>query len=220
MVAKKTKSKTKAIGENVLAPLPSRIALRIPKRTFIVGPIMIAIIALLYFSKGFLVAAVVNGQPIPRFSVIKELEAQGGRQALDSLVVEILIRQEAGKKRIVVSQKELDEEIKKIEESVKSQGQSLDAVLALQKLTKNDVVERIRTQKFLEKLLGDDSKVSDQEITNYLETNKEFFAESLSEEEKKQSAKKQLQQTKLGEKAQKWIEEARKNANIFYFVDY
>jgi len=202
------------------SPLANKFSLKISKRYLLWGIVASLIVALLFFGRGFFIAAVVNGVPIPRISVIKELEAQGGRQTLDSLVIETLIRQEASKKGIVVSDKELEDGIKKIESSVSSQGQTLDALLAAQNRTRSYLLEQIRTQKLLEKMVGKDITITDQEITDYLEQNKEFFSESLSEEEKKKSAQQQLEQTRLGEKAQEWIKEARKNANIFYFVDY
>ena len=47
---------------------------------------LIAAISLGYLGKGLFVAALVNGMPISRLTVVKELEKQGGSQTLDNLV--------------------------------------------------------------------------------------------------------------------------------------
>src|SRR3989344_2004054 len=93
---------------------------------------LLVIGGLLYAFRTQLLAATVNGEMISRWKLIKQLEKQNGSQALDNLVVETLIMQEAKKKGVAVSDAELEEEIKKIEERFKTQGQELDQVLVTQ----------------------------------------------------------------------------------------
>ncbi len=64
---------------------------------FILAGVIIAA-ALLYYFRSAFVAATVNGQPISRLSLVRELEKQGGKQAMDSLITKTLIDQEAKKK--------------------------------------------------------------------------------------------------------------------------
>jgi len=73
------------------------------------GAVMLLVFVLLYFLKGFYIAAVVNGQPISRFSVIGELERRGGSQALDSLINQTLILQEAKKQNVTTTDQEIND---------------------------------------------------------------------------------------------------------------
>ena len=93
-----------------------RCKLRQPR--ILIGLIIIALVVVGFLLKGLFVAAMVNGQPIFRFTVINELEKQGGSQALSALVNQTLILQEAKKKNIQVTQEEIDNSVKQIEDSV------------------------------------------------------------------------------------------------------
>ncbi len=75
---------------------------------------VLVIAAVLYYIKGWFFAAVVNGQPVSRLAVVNQLEKTGGKQTLDSLINQSLILQEAKKLKITVSNKEVDDEIKRI----------------------------------------------------------------------------------------------------------
>ena len=67
----------------------------------------IAVFTIIFFAKSIFFAALVNGTPIMRYSVIKELEKQNGKQALESLITKKLILQTAKKKNIEVKQSDL-----------------------------------------------------------------------------------------------------------------
>lgn len=182
--------------------------------------IIIVLAAIALFFKGLFVAVLVNGQPITRFTVIKELEKQGGKQALSSLVNQALILQEAKKKNVEVSQKEIDGAVKQIEDSLKKQGQNLDAALAAQGMTIQDLSMQLKLRNLVEKLLADKIKVTDKEIKDYIEKNKDTFPTDMKEEEIKKNVGEQLKQQALGNASQAWLEELTKNAKINYFINY
>lgn len=181
---------------------------------------IIALGALLYFGRGLFVAAVVNGQPISRFSVISEAEKQSGQQSLQTLVRNTLIEQEARKSNVAITDQEINDEIKKIETSISKQGQKLDEVLAMQGMTQEDLKKIIRLQKLVEKIVGKDVKVSDEEINKYIEQNKDFLPKDKSEEELKKTAKESLTQQKLNTKINDWLTSLQTKAKIMYFVQY
>src|SRR3990167_8603459 len=84
-------------------------------------PLLIGIIvflALILLARRQLLAATVNGEPIGRLAVIAELEKQGGKNTLDSLITETIILQQAKKKNVTVTDKEIDKQIKDIEKSL------------------------------------------------------------------------------------------------------
>lgn len=178
---------------------------------------MVVVLGGLYYFKSWLVVAVVNNRPITRLALIQELEKQSGQKTLDLLITKTLIFQEAGKQNLAVFPEEVSEEIKKIEESLKGQGQSLEEVIKLQGLNLDEVKEQIKLQKLLEKLVAKDLTVSDQEIKDYLEKNKDYLPKDTSQEELNKQASDQLKQQKTDEKIQVWLKEIHDKAKIIYF---
>jgi parvulin-like peptidyl-prolyl isomerase len=225
MPVKKTRSQSKSKisikSQNMPEPLisePNTSRIRRPK--FLIVLIIIVLAAAAFYFKGLFIAALVNGEPITRIQVISELEKQGGKQALASLVNQALILQEAKKKNIQVNQSEIDASLKQIEDSLKSQGQSLDSALAAQGMTKQNLIEQLKLRNTVEKLLTDKIKVSDKEIADYIEKNKSSIPTGMKPEEIKKSVTEQLKQQKLSSASSAWLQELNKNAKINYFVNY
>jgi len=185
-----------------------------------IGLIVVVLAIGAFFLKGLFVAALVNGEPITRIAILSELEKQGGKQALSSLVNQVLILQEAKKKNVQVSQAEIDAATKQIEDSLKTQGQNLDTALVQQGMTRQDLSMQLKLRNLVEKLLVDKIKVTDAEIADYIKKNKDTFPAEMKEEEIKKRVGEQLKQQKLGSASQDWIEELNKNAKINYFVNY
>jgi len=211
-IAKATRSQEVKVDYSFLS--------RFKNRKFLIPLFLILIGGILFYFKGLFIVATVNGQPVTRLALIQELEKRNGKQMLSSLVTQILIQQEAQKQNIGVSQKEIDDEVKRVEEGLKKQGQTLDAALGFQGLTKNDFIAQIKLQKLVEKILAKDIKVTDKEINDYIEKNKDSIPKDLKAEEVTASARQQLQQQKLSSKAQPWIQGLQSKAKINYFVNY
>ena len=141
------------------------------RATLFVAVVLIIVGALFYF-KGLFIAAIVNGKPISRIEVIRELENASGRQALDALIVKRLIETEASRAGITVSQADIDAEIQILKNKISKQGGTLDLVLAQQGITPDQFREQILLQKKLEKILAKNTQVSDDEVNQYFEKNK------------------------------------------------
>jgi foldase protein PrsA len=175
--------------------------------------------AIAFYWKGLFIAAMVNGSPVSRFVVIHELESASGKKALDTIITKKLLNDEAKKKEIVITSDDLNAEITKIEEQVKAQGGTLDAVLLQQGMTRKDMEEQITFQKKLEKLLADKIQVTDEEAMKFLTDSK--VAVPKGEEDKfKEQAKTQIRGQKLNDAAGAFIESLKSDASIKYFVNY
>lgn len=184
-------------------------------------PLIIIVLAgFAYLFKDIFVVALVNGQPISRLMVINQLEKQSGKQVLSSLVTETLILQEANKRNVKVDNKEIDDEIKKIENDLKKQGQSLEQVLTFQGLRMEEVREQIKLQKLLEKMVGKDITITDKEVSDYIEKNKETLPQNQNEQQLKENVKNQLKQQKLSEKVGTFVSNLQQKATINYFKTY
>jgi len=183
-----------------------------------VGVIVVAILLFMY--KGLFVAAIVNGQPISRLAVVSALEKQGGKQALDNLVVESLVTQEAQKRNITVSQSDINDQLNKIEAQLKTQGMTLDDALAAQGLSKSDLMDQLKIQEMLTKMVGGQVSVSDADVQSYINNNQDSLPKNLSDADLKAQVKSQLEQQQLQTKTQALISQLQKNAKISYFVSY
>ena len=186
----------------------------------VIGVVIVLIIVALFFTKGLFVAATVNGNLISRLSVIKELEKQGGKQVLESIINKKLIETELSKQNISVTLEEIDEEIKKIEAQVTSQGGTLEAALTQQGLTKEKLREQITIQKKLEKLLADKVAVTDADIDAYIKDSKVPTSKDVKIEDFRKQISEQIKQQKFQQEAQKWVSELTTNAKIKYYVNY
>lgn len=180
----------------------------------------IAVLVILFFLKGLFVAALVNGQPISRISLLIGLEKKNGKQELSQLVSQTLILQEASKKNINVSQQELDDAVSKIQDTLSKQGQNLDLVLNSQGLSKQEFLKQLKIQKIVEKRFALEIKVTDKQVDDYIEKNKSTIPETMKPEDVKATVKQQLQQQQLASKFQTWLDGLQKNAKINYFVNY
>jgi parvulin-like peptidyl-prolyl isomerase len=216
----KVKKNNKIIKEeNIVTPsVQSKSTINNPR---IYIPIILIVLAILiYVFRSWFIVAIVNGQPISRTAFVHELEARNGKQILNELVVRTLVFQEANKKHISISQKEIDDALKGINDQLSQQGQTLDGALAARGMTKADFEDQIKMQKLIEKMLGNQVAVSDQEVNDYIDKNKDTFPPSLTGDELKKQVKQQLQQQKLSDKAGLWLQDLQKKAKITYFASF
>lgn len=221
ITARRKASVSKAVADDTATTLTSSgYSFRISKKVLVLFVGLLLLAGLVYYFRSLFVVATVNGTPITRIGFIQELEKQYGKQTLNSLVTKTLILQEAKKKNVSVSDTELSAELKKIEDSYTKQGQKLDELLKQQAMSREDFKERIEVQKLIEKLLEKDIIVTDKEVEEYMEKNKDLFPEGADQKTTKENIKQQLRQQKLGDKFQSWIDTLQKNAKITYYLQY
>jgi hypothetical protein len=180
----------------------------------------VAILLVLYLSRSLIIAAWVNGRPVFRYSVIRELEKQGGKQVLEGLIEKSLVATEARKNKIVVSQSDIDTQVKSIETTVTAQGVSLDEALSLRGMTRADLTDQIKTQIIVEKILSPKITITDQELKDYFTTNKSLFGQNPVFETVKDQVKTQVFQQKLSTEYNTWITDLKAKAKILYFVNF
>lgn len=180
--------------------------------------LLLAVLVVFVFLKNWLIVALVNGRPITRLSLDRELEKQGGKQVLESKITEILILNEAKKEKVSISPLEIEQKIKEIESQL--QGQKLTDLLAMQGQTLKDLEKQIKLQLSIERILSKDISVSDKDISDYFEKNKGSYPKDTKLEDKKAEIKSLLLNQALGQKFQSWLEESKKKAKIYYFLKF
>jgi len=189
------------------------------KKRVITFLVIVLVLTGVYFSRSLIFVAWVNGKPVYRYSLVRELEKQGGKQVLASLVEQALISAEAKKSNVTISEIEIETEIKKIEETISGQGISLDEALNLRGMTRKDLEKQINTQKIVEKILASKILLTDQEVKDYFNANKTLFGQNPVFDKVKDQVRAQLFQQKLSEQYNTWITDLKTKAKILYFIN-
>ncbi len=182
-----------------------------------IAGILIVVIAIFGLLKNQFIAATVNGKPITRAELIQELERKQGKAALDSMITEKLILEEAAKKKVEISDQDIDQELKNIEKSVTEQGQNLDQLLLAQNLTHDELKKQVRIQLLLKKMVGK-VEVTEKEVNGYIEKNKDSIPQDAKMEDITKQVKEQLSQQKLNDKIQELIQKLQNGAKIEYLL--
>lgn len=188
-------------------------------KTAVIIALVVIIGSLLYVYKGVFIAATINGSPVSRLAVIRELEQRAGKAALESIITQKIVGEEAVKKGIAITDDEVNAEIKNIEEQLKAQGTTLDEALTTQGLTLVGLKKQIVYQMELEKLLADKTQITDEEVGQYIKDNN-ITVPAGQEDVYKNQIKAQLSQQKLNVEAEAFIKSLMSQTSIKYFINY
>jgi hypothetical protein len=90
----------------------------------------------------------------------------------------------------------------------------------MQGMTRATLEDQLKYQVMIDKILGKDVKVTDKEIQDYIEQNKESLPKNQKEADLKKTVADQLRRQKINEKVQPWLDNLQKNAKINYLVNY
>ncbi|WP_226672219.1 peptidylprolyl isomerase [Rossellomorea aquimaris] len=134
-----------------------------------------ALLAVFGFSKDDVVAKV-GSESITKDDLYSTLVDQYGDGALDTLIAEKIVKLESEKKDLTVKDSEIDKEL----ENIKGQYDSEDAfneALASSGSNLDSVKENIKTYLLTEKLLKDRVSITDDQIKEYFDANKDSFAQ-------------------------------------------
>jgi len=173
-----------------------------------------------YYLKNMVVVATVNGEPIWRFKVVKQLERYYGANVLDNLVTQNLIEKEAKEKGLILTEEEIDEAIKELEVNMGNSGTNLDEALAESNMTREDLRKDYRVNLLIEKVLSSKVNVTDEEVQVYIDENQDSFPEDTDFEEIKGLVKEQLAQDKMNTEYQTLMQELKEKADVKSLVDY
>ena len=211
--------KEKLVKKNIT----SNLIVRSPNKILFLGLIFLLVLVLIYFSVRFFLVASVNGQWVGRLTIIKELEKQGGKKTLDVVILKTLINQEAKKRKVTVSQKDIDAEIQKIEANVTAQGSTLDKLLQQQGMKKSDLTGEVKIQLLVSKMVDNNISVTDKEVDDYLASQNNQDSLGLSQSTPALSrvqAETAVRQQKLQTAIQTFVTDLKAKAKINYFIKY
>ncbi|MBT2662912.1 peptidylprolyl isomerase [Bacillus sp. ISL-45] len=143
-------------------------------------PIIFGVIVLgllLIFATAFTrteTAASINGEKITKEELDTKLTEMYGPDILDSLITNKVIEMEAAKEKVKVTGNEIDEELKKLEESYGGE-EAFAAALEQNQVPMDRIREDIEVYLLAEKMIGSSIDVSEDELKTYFEENKDSF---------------------------------------------
>lgn len=138
--------------------------------------LIIVIAAAIFISTRGDVVARVNGDAISKEELYDILVKQNGEAAIDSLITERIIALEVKKQNISLTDKEVDDELAGL--IAQNGGEDyFNQTLEMYGLAMDDVKKDVKSNLELEKLLKQEVSVSEDEMKNYFEENKDTFAQ-------------------------------------------
>lgn len=172
---------------------------------------------LVYFLSKFLVIAWVDNKPVTRISLYQNLEKRYGNDAREQLIVETLVGSEAQKRKVSVSNDELNAELLKTQEKYGGADQ-FNQLIQGQNVTLDEVKKQIRLQLLMNKMFGGSVNISDEEVDKYIQDNGEVLSlegkEATEVAKIKADTKEELKQQKVNEEIGKWIDETLKGSRV------
>ncbi|MCF8012060.1 MAG: peptidylprolyl isomerase [Clostridiales bacterium] len=119
--------------------------------------------------------AKVNGKSINKSELYNELVKQSGQQALDALISQEIIEQEAEEQNVEVTDSDVEKEITKVKEYYGGQdafNQAMESYGYSSDDLKKEITMNIKVKKLLEPRIS----ISEEEMKEYFNTNKDSFA--------------------------------------------
>lgn len=178
--------------------------------------VVFLVLVTVYAYSRFWNVAYVNGQGISRLSYLQTLDKQAGKQILEQMITETLILREGATKGAKIDQKVISEEIAKIEDKLKAQGQTLDAALAANGMTKSDLETQIRLKKTQDALSAPKVEITQAQIDEFLKINKAQLPAGKTKDELNTLAKNELTLEAAQASASAWLDNLRQSAKVIY----
>ena len=135
---------------------------------------------------------------------------QYGAEVLELLMTNEIIRQEAAAQKIELTDEELDAEYKEYAEFYGGEEALLES-LATFNMTKDDIINDITTYLLTVKLIKKDITLTDEEIQDYYEENKDSYTtedgKQLAFEDVKADVKEALLEERIDAEYSTWLDE-------------
>lgn len=184
-------------------------------KTFYILLIAAGLLLLAVYKKNWIIAATVDGSPISNLGLQSKLNQQFRSKTLDQLVTEKIILNEAMRKNAVPSEAEINGKIKEIEDQYGG-AQTLDAMLAQQGQTRSSVKDGVKIQLAMTKLYEKEATVSAEEVTKFIEQNKQLLRATDSAGQQKE-AYDDIKSQKLNQIFSQKFQELKAKAKIQIF---
>lgn len=196
-----------------VTPVPAR---KLNTKILYLVVALLALLALVLANKSVLLAAVVDGKPIYSWEINRVLVDRYGKQTLEGMISERLIANEAKKQNAVVSPGDIKSREEEIVKGLGS-GMSLEELLKIQGLSKDEFDRQITLQLTVQKILGKDLVITKDDIDAFIASNRATLV-ATEEGALQVEAKQAILDAKIGEKLQPWFNELKAKTKILRFL--
>lgn len=184
--------------------------------------LVIALGTALYFLavkyRSLFIVGTVNGQPVSRWELNSKMADKYGKQSFDEIVNERLLAAELKKNKIVITDKEVADEMAKL---VKQYGgdEAFKTAIAQFGLTPEKAKDSIKQSLGFKKLVEKNYTITitDAQIKKYFDDNKSVFTGKKLEDVSAE-IKDNLYQQEIYTKSQEWFTNVRKAAKISSYI--
>jgi FKBP-type peptidyl-prolyl cis-trans isomerase (trigger factor) len=179
----------------------------------------VVVFLLIQKNRGLFVAGTVNKSPISRWELNQKMAEKYGSATLEEIVSERLLNENLKKNKIIVTDKEVQDELASIKAQYGGETQ-FKAAIAQYGMTEAQATESIRQSVGLKKLIEATYTItiSDADIQKYFTDNKSTYAGKTLDASLSAEIKDTLYQQQIYTKSQEWYSQIRKDAKVSSFI--
>lgn len=155
--------------------------------------------------------ATVGNSTIQQTALYEQMKKETGSKVLTDLIAMELCKQEAAAQGIKVTEQEIDAKIKPIKEKLKT-PEKFQEYLQERNLDEKGLRERFGMLLLRDKLFDKAYPVTEEQIKEYYEKNKDKLEQTL--EEARPQIKEKLQDRNRRKHADEWLEQMKKKYNV------
>jgi foldase protein PrsA len=222
--SRKTKKAVKVIKTMRVTPVTQVVTRKKGlKPIFFVKLLLVVAIGVVVFllvqkNKSMFIVGTVNKSPITRWELNSKMAEKYGAQTFEEIVSERLLAENLAKNKIVVTDKEVQDELTKIKAQYGGEEQ-FKAAIAQFGMTEAKALASIKQSLGLKKLVESLNKIeiTDAAVAKYYADNKATYAGKTLEEVSAE-IKDSLLQQEIYTKSQEWYTQIRKDAKVVSFL--
>lgn len=177
--------------------------------------LVLGITLVVIFKKSWFIAATVDGTPVTNLELQSRLNQQFRVQVLNQLINEKILLLQAAKSASIPTDAEITSKIAELETQVGGK-EALDTLLSQQGQTRLTLRDQVKLQLTASKLYDKEATVSAEEVSQFLEQNKQSLSATDSASQQ-QEAYDLLKQQKLSQIFSQKFQELRQKAKITIF---
>lgn len=187
-------------------------------KILLIVAIGVVVFLLVQKNRGLFVAGTVNKSPVSRIELNAKMAEKYASQTFEEIVSERLLAENLKKNKIVVSSKEVQDELAKIKAQYGGEEQ-FKAAIAQFGMTEAKALQSIEQSIGLKKLVESTNKIeiTDAAVSKYFTDNKANYTGKKLEEVAAE-IKDTLYQQEIYTKSQEWYTQVRKDAKVSSFL--
>lgn len=183
-------------------------------KILLIVSIGIVVFLLLQKNRNLILVGTVNKSPIYRWELNQKMSDKYGQTTLEEIISERILEENLKKYKIVITDKEVADELASIKEQYGGEEQFL-AAIEQYAMTEEQAEESIKQSLGLKKLIESQNKIeiTDEQVKTYFEENKTSFTGKTLDQVSAE-IKDSLYQQEIYTRSQEWYTQVRNEAKV------